>query len=1314
MSSDREHGRQERNQPTSTGNEASRSTDNARRLHPTTAQMAANLPGISTYWDPTYAAHSEDDDSPIDPHALQAALPFEFGPSSHLSYGFGGDSVSAEAQGHDHVESDRMPLTSSAQPISRSLPIDSQQEQPRHSFQTVSDSGTNIGRVHDPRTSTRDVETGRITSHHHSHGQTLAPGQYRISRAPSSGGALHRAGSIMRAMSQRVVNISGESEVLERRLSRHESRSPRVSTDIGLPPGVENPMLVDTAYHSQGAPTPLEKSNEQSYFVPHRRAASPSRHPSINPLKGNTLGCFSSQNRFRLWLCDVLVNPYTEPVILVLIIAQMILLAVEAAPDVFANGGRPTHWGNGGYDWAMMGLFIVFTLELIARIIVSGLLLNAAEYSTIDRKKGLRAAIADQYRAIFQPQRAKSVRGSRQPQSEPTALARSFTTFWQGQQALPKTFEDQQRFQLARRAFLRHSFNRFDFLAVVAFWIDFVVTVTGIGSRHHLHVFKMISCLRILRLLAVTNGTAVILRSLKKATPLLVRVAFLISFFWLLFAIIGVQSFKASFSRQCVWIDPSDPQNLTATFTNTMEFCGGYLNNETGRSMPWVKLTQPNSLADLSNGTWEAKGFICPRGSVCLEQANPYSGTVNFDNIFHSLELVFVIMSANTFSDLMYSTMGSDYTQAALFFGAAIMIMTLWLTNLLIAVITSSFQVIREESKASAFTMDQKPFGHPHTDANLRRPSSLQRLYDKTKVIWLLVITFGLIIQACRSASMSGSRAHMINMAEIVITAVLDVEILIRIVADWRGFHRDWRNLLDLLLATATSVIYFTPVQYSRVAAWLSVFEIVRVYRIVLGIPVTRTLIYLVLGNATGIANLVLFVFLTTFLVSIFAAQLFRGEIPLYDQGQLNRISFYTIYNSFLGMYQVLTSENWTAVLYTVTSYTTSSHTSIIGAIFLIGWFVIAFFILINMFIAVIQENFDVSEDEKRVEQVKAFLQRKELGQTSSNLALSTIFGLGRSRRRKDPLDYGPAMMDMLLKDAVVREFLDDPADLHHETGPMPNAAQRSATGLLGDVRSGTLSKIWGSIVRRFSKKEPNPFYSNIRFDGPNDTMDPRQMARQAVSATAARRKAQREYLARYPTYNNSLYIFKPQNLIRRLCQRLVGPARGQERYDGVEPNKIAWYSVSAFIYAATCAMVVLACVTTPLYQKQYQEAHPFSITNWYVWTDLAFTVLFTFEGAVKVVADGLFSTPNAYLRSSWGIIDTIVLITLWINVVTLFVNDGAISRAVGAFKALRALRLLNVSDSARDIFHSLIIVGWWKFLAVGLPMACVESVFYY
>jgi voltage-dependent calcium channel len=789
-----------------------------------------------------------------------------------------------------------------------------------------------------------------------------------------------------------------------------------------------------------------------------------------------------------------------------------------------------------------------------------------------------------------------------------------------------------------------------------------------------------------------------------------VRVAFLIGFFWLLFAILGVQSFKSSFRRQCVWLDPLDPTNLTASWSDELSFCGGHLDNVTGAEMPWVKLRTPGILIDpvdgTINGTNKGKGFLCPRGSLCLERGNPFKGTVNFDNIIHSLELVFVIMGANTFSDLMYYTMGSDYSVAALFFGAGVMILTLWLVNLLIAVITSSFQVIREESKHSAFTAEHEPSSMARDDAKFRPKTALQRYYESGQLVWVVVIAFGLVVQAFRSSDMPESRREFIDIAEIVVTVLLDVDILIRVIVNWREFHRDWRNLFDLCLAVITSIILIPPIRESRAYAWLTIFQILRAYRVVMAVPVTRNLIMLVLGNSAGIANLMLFVFLMTFLVAILAAQLLRGEVPVYDDGELNPISFYTIYNSFLGVYQVLTTEGWTGILYSVTGYTTERKTSWIAAAFLIGWFVLSFFILISMFIAVIQENFDVSEDEKRLEQVKAFLQKRELGSSSSNLALSTIFGLGRARQRRDPLDYGPAMTEMLLKDAVVREFLDDPEKEKQETAGEHSAPLRSATNILGDVRPGTLSKIWGNLVRLIIKHEPNPFYANPTFNALNDTLDARQMAQQAVSAASSRRKAQREYLARHPTYNNSLYLFGPKNRLRRLCQRLVGPARGHERFDGVEPNKIAWYSFSAFIYAAIVAMVIIACITTPLYQKQYQEQHQFSVRNWYVWTDLAFAVLFTFESVVKIIADGLFNTPNAYLRSSWGIVDAAVLITLWINVVTLLVNNGTVSRAIGAFKAFRALRLLNVSNSARDTFHSLIILGWWKLFGVSLSLA--------
>lgn len=786
------------------------------------------------------------------------------------------------------------------------------------------------------------------------------------------------------------------------------------------------------------------------------------------------------------------------------------------------------------------------------------------------------------------------------------------------------------------------------------------------------------------------------------------RVSFLIGFFWLLFAIIGVQSFQSSFRRNCVWLDPAQPTDLQAAWINEDQFCGGYLDptksDPDTTALAWERLRVPGDLSTKDNLTKlaKAKGFICPRGSICLELQSPRNGTVNFDNILNSLELVFVIMSANTWSDLMYRTTDTDYLPAALFFIAGILIMTLWMTNLLIAVITSSFQVIREESKASAFTADQEAFNPVQGDDPLKRQSTLQLVYAKTSLIWVLTIAFDMLAQAWRSARSDSARLAFINTTELVVTILLAVEIVIRFAADWRHFHRRARNLVDLFLAVITTVMLAPPIRNSgQTYEWLTAFQILRVYRVVLAIPVTSKLIRLVLGNATGIGNLMLFVFLMTFLMSIFASQLFRGELPAQtDDGDDIKVTFANIYNCFQGMYQVLTSEDWTDQLYNTTGAWVGFHTSWMAGIFFVGWFILSYFVLINMFIAVIQENFDVSEDQKRLEQVKAFLQRRELG-SSSNLSFSKLFTFGRQRKR-DPLDYGPAMMEMLLKEAVVKDFLDEEAIDPLQRAPTfhtPNA-RGPANGPI--IQAGRLSSIWAKVASMFTSKDPNPFYSNVRFDGPNENLDPRQMAHQAVSAATARRKAQREYLGRHPTYNNSLFIFAPKNPIRRLCQRLVGPGRGIERIDGVEPNKYAWYIFSAMVYASIVTMVVLACITTPLYQKEYRERRDFSLRNWFVWTDLGFAVFFSAEAIIKVVADGFFFTPNAYFRSSWGVIDGVVLVTLWINVVTLLANQGTVSRAIGAFKALRALRLLNVSDRARDTFHSLIVVQGWKIISAA------------
>jgi hypothetical protein len=58
--------------------------------------------------------------------------------------------------------------------------------------------------------------------------------------------------------------------------------------------------------------------------------------------------------------------------------------------------------------------------------------------------------------------------------------------------------------------YLRHSWTRIDAIAVVAFWITFILAQTGVErGRYHIGIFRALSVLRTARLLTITSGTTV-------------------------------------------------------------------------------------------------------------------------------------------------------------------------------------------------------------------------------------------------------------------------------------------------------------------------------------------------------------------------------------------------------------------------------------------------------------------------------------------------------------------------------------------------------------------------------------------------------------------------------------------------------------------------------------------------------------------------------------------------------------------------------------------------------------------------------------
>lgn len=87
-------------------------------------------------------------------------------------------------------------------------------------------------------------------------------------------------------------------------------------------------------------------------------------------------------------------------------------------------------------------------------------------------------------------------------------------------------------------------------------------------------------------------------------------------------------------------------------------------------------------------------------------------------------------------------------------------------------------------------------------------------------------------------------------------------------------------------------------------------------------------------------------------------------------------------------------------------------------------------------------------------------------------------------------------------------------------------------------------------------------------------------------------------------------------------------------------------------------------------------------------WAGVVFTIIFTAEAVVKMVAHGIFvPLETAYLASGWNRLDFFILGIAWIDLMAASANVGALK----ALRALRTLRILNKIQGLRVLVLALL-----------------------
>lgn len=259
---------------------------------------------------------------------------------------------------------------------------------------------------------------------------------------------------------------------------------------------------------------------------------------------------------------------------------------------------------------------------------------------------------------------------------------------------------------------------------------------------------------------------------------------------------------------------------------------------------------------------------------------------------------------------------------------------------------------------------------------------------------------------------------------------------------------------------------------------------------------------------------------------------------------------------------------------------------------------------------------------------------------------------------------------------------------LLHRERPLPNSATRKSLNLI-DRNPWDQFHTFYDTGGKLSEREPRSL--RLLLESSSSAAAASGEAEAAMHDVEERKALRQEFIYAHPSYDKSLYIFSVNNRIRRWCQMLVPPSRG-ERFFGTQPSLVASWIFYGIIICSVVTTVVLTIYNSPVYQFQHRNDPQHLLI--FAHLDWAFTIIFTLEFVIKVIADGFLLSPNAYLLNGWNVLDLFVLVTLYLSNFGQFASSTGLERAFRAFKALRALRLINLLRPAREMFTVILVKG--------------------
>uniref|UniRef100_A0A8C8CUJ8 Voltage-dependent L-type calcium channel subunit alpha n=1 Tax=Oncorhynchus tshawytscha TaxID=74940 RepID=A0A8C8CUJ8_ONCTS len=503
-------------------------------------------------------------------------------------------------------------------------------------------------------------------------------------------------------------------------------------------------------------------------------------------------------------------------------------------------------------------------------------------------------------------------------------------------------------------SFCRNAFNLLDLLVVSVSLASFFLHSSAISV---VKIFRVLKVLRPLRAINRAKGLKNVVQCVFVAIKTIGNILIVTTLLQFMFACIGVQLFKGRF-YSCTDEAKHTPYECMGTF---VVYKDGDMNHPMVRERKWQ------------------------------------NSEFNFDNVLQGMLALFTVSTFEGWPQLLYKAIDANAAnhgpiynyrvEISIFFIIYIIIIAFFMMNIFVGFVIITFREQGEsEFKNCELNKNQRQCVQYALKAKPikiyipRNPSQLKfwkiiasSQFEYIMFVLILLNTLTLAVQHYEQSKTFNSVMDILN---LIFTALFTIEMVIKLLAlRTHQYFIDAWNTFDALIVVG-SVLDIMVSELSKESGKVSItfFRLFRVLRLVKLLSKgegIRTLLWTFVKSLQALPYVGLLIAMIFFIYAVIGMQTF-GKIAIDDNSHINRNNnFQTFFMSVLLLFRCATGEQWQEIMLAALpgrrcdpeSDFEPGEESMCGSnlayIYFISFFMLCAFLIINLFIAVIMDNFE-------------------------------------------------------------------------------------------------------------------------------------------------------------------------------------------------------------------------------------------------------------------------------------------------------------------------------------------------------------------